>query len=94
MKQDMDTIKNIQLLLEQIPVVLEEIRRQNYTFALKRISAIVQSLACLLEALEESNVKHDYILFPNSGHSLYNDPDKMQEYRAKMKEYVEIYFQN
>ena len=53
MKQDMDTIKNIQLLLEQIPVVLEEIRRQNYTFALKRISAIVQSLACLLEALEE-----------------------------------------
>lgn len=48
----------------------------------------------LLEALEESNVKHDYILFPNSGHSLYNDPDKMQEYRAKMKEYVEIYFQN
>ncbi len=53
MKQDMDTIKNIQLLLEQIPVVLEEIRRQNYTFALKRISAIVQSLACLLEILEE-----------------------------------------
>lgn len=47
-----------------------------------------------LDALDKNNVKHDYILFQNSGHSLYNDPDKLKDYHNKMNEYVEKYFVN
>lgn len=48
----------------------------------------------MLEALEQNSASYDYILFPNSGHSLYNDPEQMEEYRTKMNEYVEKYFTN
>ena len=48
----------------------------------------------LLAALEENHAAYDFILFPNSGHSIYNDPDQMEEYRTKMNEYVEKYFVN
>ena len=45
-------IKNIQVALEEIPTILEEIRQQNYTFALKRIPEVLQNLADLCETLE------------------------------------------
>ena len=48
----------------------------------------------LLKNLKESNARYDFILFPDSGHSLYNNPEQMKEYRAKMDEYVEKYFEN
>lgn len=48
----------------------------------------------LLTALEENNAIYDYILFPDSGHSLYNNPEQMREYRSKMNAYVEAYFTN
>ena len=48
----------------------------------------------LLAALEENHAAYDFILFPNSGHSIYNDPDQMEEYRTKLNEYVEKYFVN
>ncbi len=48
----------------------------------------------LLEKLEEYNIPHDYIEFPNSGHGLMNDPDKMVEYVALLDTYIETYFEN
>lgn len=48
----------------------------------------------LLEKLEKYGVPHDYIEFPNSGHGLMNDPDKLEEYLAALDTYFEVYFEN
>ncbi|MDN4618339.1 alpha/beta hydrolase [Paenibacillus sp. PsM32] len=48
----------------------------------------------LLETLDKYKVSYDYIEFPNSGHGLLNDPDKLQEYYEKMDEYTHKYFEN
>lgn len=48
----------------------------------------------LLEKLEKYNIPHDYIEFPNSGHGLMNDPDKVEEYVAVLDTYFERYFEN
>lgn len=48
----------------------------------------------MLKALEDNHAQYDFILFPDSGHSLYNNPEQMQEYRAKMNKYVDTYFDN
>ena len=48
----------------------------------------------LLEKLEEYNIPHDYIEFPNSGHGLMNDPDKVEEYVAVLDTYFAAYFEN
>lgn len=48
----------------------------------------------LLEKLEEYGVPHDYVEFPNSGHGLLNDPDKLEEYAALLDAYIERYFEN
>lgn len=48
----------------------------------------------LIEKLNEYRVRHDYIEFPNSGHGLLNDPDKVAEYVALLDEYIDIYFEN
>lgn len=48
----------------------------------------------LLEKLEEYAVPHDYIEFPNSGHGLLNDPDKMAEYVRRLDAYIDTYFEN
>lgn len=48
----------------------------------------------LLDKLEECGVSHDYIEFPNSGHGLLNDPDKLEEYVTLLDTYIEKYFEN
>lgn len=48
----------------------------------------------LLQALDDNHSNYTYILFPDSGHSLYNNPEQMQEYRNKMNEFVQTYFDN
>lgn len=48
----------------------------------------------LLEKLEEYGVPHDYVEFPNSGHGLLNDPDKLEEYVALLDVYIAAYFEN
>ena len=48
----------------------------------------------MLKALEDNHAQYDFILFPDSGHSLYNNPNQMQEYRNKMNEYANTYFNN
>ena len=47
----------------------------------------------LLAALEESNVPHDYIEFPHSGHGLQNDDVQARLYYEKIDEYLETYLQ-
>ena len=48
----------------------------------------------LLQALDDNHSNYTYILFPDSEHSLYNNPEQMQEYRNKMNEFVQTYFDN
>lgn len=48
----------------------------------------------LLEALEKCGVVHDFIEFPNSGHGLLSDSDKMQAYYQTMEDYFGRYFTN
>lgn len=48
----------------------------------------------MLRALEDNHARYDFTLFPDSGHSLYNNPEQMREYRAKMNEYTNTYFNN
>lgn len=48
----------------------------------------------LLENLEEYDVPFDYIEFPNSGHGLMGDLDKMTEYVACIDTYIDTYFEN
>lgn len=45
----------------------------------------------LLEALEKYNITHDYIEFPNSGHGLLGDKDKLDVYYSKIEEYLQTY---
>ena len=45
----------------------------------------------LVSALEENNVPHDYIEFPNSGHALLFDPIQQEELSLKIDEYLEKY---
>ena len=47
----------------------------------------------LLQALEASNVPHEYIEFPRSGHGLLGDPGRTETYVAKIMEYAGTYFQ-
>lgn len=42
--------------------------------------------------LEELGVKYDLIIFPNSGHKLNHDKDKLNEYIEKIYEYIDLYF--
>lgn len=48
----------------------------------------------LLTALDENNIEHTYIEFPNSGHGLSADPDKTEEWYKTMEEYLKKYFKN
>ena len=48
----------------------------------------------LLEKLDEHHVTYQYIEFPNSGHGLLGDPDKLLEYHKAMLEYCEKFFKN
>jgi dipeptidyl aminopeptidase/acylaminoacyl peptidase len=41
--------------------------------------------------LEDSGVAHKLITFPNSGHSLGNDPDKHREYLETLYQYAVAY---
>lgn len=45
----------------------------------------------LVNALEESNVPHEYIELPHSGHALQNDTDLYIEYMEKVTEYLHTY---
>ena len=47
-----------------------------------------------LKALDASGVTYQYIFFPNSGHGLLGDPDKLLEYHAAMLKYCDSYFEN
>ena len=47
-----------------------------------------------LKALDACGVNFRYIFFPNSGHGLLGDHDKLLEYHAAMLEYCETYFEN
>lgn len=48
----------------------------------------------LLDKLNEYNVVHDYIEFPNSGHGLLHDLDKSEEFYKLTDEYIARYFDN
>lgn len=48
----------------------------------------------LLDALKENGVEHTYIEFTNSGHALFGDPDKAEEYYRTMEDYIDKYFTN
>lgn len=43
-------------------------------------------------AFEESGVKFDYILFPNSNHFLWSDPDCSELYQKTLEDYCKSYF--
>lgn len=46
----------------------------------------------LAAALDEAGVDYTLIVFPNSGHSLENDPDKFEEYISTAMSYLKEYF--
>ncbi|MCM1220039.1 MAG: alpha/beta hydrolase [Lachnospiraceae bacterium] len=48
----------------------------------------------LLQALEDQAAVYEYIEFPNSGHGLLNDPERLREYHKKMLEFADRYFEN
>ena len=48
----------------------------------------------LIERLEMFGVQHDYILYPNSGHRMIDDPKQQKEYVDKILEYTKKYFHN
>lgn len=48
----------------------------------------------LIEVYDRDNVMYDYIEFPKSNHSMYNDLDKLQEFLDKSLEYARVYFTN
>lgn len=54
----------------------------------------VKSKYPLLEKLDEYNIPHDYVEFPNSGHGLLGDPDKTTKYYQLMDRYLEKYLNN
>ncbi len=46
----------------------------------------------LKEAFEANGVPYKYILFPNSGHALWDDPDCTTEFQKAILQYAEQYF--
>lgn len=48
----------------------------------------------LIAAFDQYNVPYTYIEFPNSGHPMLFDKDKMQEYANQIDVYLERYFEN
>ena len=48
--------------------------------------------AKIREALEMHHVPHVFILYPNSGHMLCDDPDCAKQYRQSILEYCRRYF--
>ncbi|WP_234447157.1 hypothetical protein [Virgibacillus salexigens] len=49
---------------------------------------ILGTIKYIINALEENNVPHDYIEFPNSCHGLQNDNKLFAKYIEKMNEYL------
>ena len=43
----------------------------------------------LTDAFDRYGVEYDYVEFPNSGHMLENDPEKMDLFFAKLDEYLD-----
>lgn len=48
----------------------------------------------LFTALDSCNVPYHYIEFPNSGHTLANDPDSMEVFIKRTNEFCKRYFKN
>ena len=48
----------------------------------------------ILDQLDQYNITHIYIEFPNSGHGLLHDLDKSEEYYKTVDEYIGKYFEN
>ncbi len=43
-------------------------------------------------AFEKTSARYDFFLYPNSIHTLLNDPDVHEQYQAKLLEYCKTYF--
>lgn len=45
-------------------------------------------------AFEKTTARYDFCLYPNSIHTLLNDPDVHEQYKAKLLEYCKTYFEH
>ena len=52
----------------------------------------VKNYYSMKSAFEKTSARYDFFLYPNSIHTLLNDPDVHQKYQAKLLEYCKTYF--
>ncbi len=52
----------------------------------------VKNYYSMKSAFEKTTARYDFFLYPNSIHTLLNDPDVHEQYQAKLLEYCKIYF--
>ncbi len=52
----------------------------------------VKNYYSMKSAFEKTTARYDFFLYPNSIHTLLNDPDVHQRYHAKLLEYCKTYF--
>lgn len=52
----------------------------------------VKNYYSIKSAFEKTNARYDFFLYPNSIHTLLNDPDVHEKYQAKLLEYCKTYF--
>lgn len=52
----------------------------------------VKNYYSMKSAFEKTNARYDFFLYPNSIHTLLNDPDVHEQYQAKLTEYCKTYF--
>lgn len=61
-------------------------------YGLKDHLVPASSRILLKKALEENNVTHDFLVFPNCNHGMYRDLDVLQDFLDKSLSYCQTYF--
>ncbi len=63
-----------------------------FAYGGKDMVVSVKNYYSMKSAFEKTTARHDFFLYPNSIHTLLNDPDVHEKYQAKLLEYCKTYF--
>lgn len=63
-----------------------------FAYGGKDFIVTVKNYESMKAAFEKTTARYDFFLYPNSIHTLLNDPDVHEKYQAKLLEYCRTYF--
>ncbi len=63
-----------------------------FAYGSKDVVISMENYYSIKEKFEKTKAKYDFIIYPNSNHTLLNDPDIHRQYQQKLLEYCKDYF--